>query len=118
MKQKKTGPSRPGWRVANPLWPLEELHRLRKPPFVPDPEFTTLDTETLAGEVKRSQRSQSDLSYICPRPWRRFWNGQQAFPIPKAVSGLPWRFALYTETPVVPEIDLARIDLSEFSRLD
>ena len=29
--------------LANPLWPLEELHDLRNPPFVADPEFTPFD---------------------------------------------------------------------------
>ena len=35
------------YQAGNPLWPLEELHDLHKPPFVAEPEFTPFDIDAL-----------------------------------------------------------------------
>jgi hypothetical protein len=37
-------------QAANPLWTLEELHGLRHPPFVADPEFTPFDIDALGAD--------------------------------------------------------------------
>jgi hypothetical protein len=35
------------YQAGDPLWPLEELHDLHKPPFVAEPEFTPFDIDAL-----------------------------------------------------------------------
>jgi hypothetical protein len=94
-------PKRRGCSLAgNPLWPLEDLRNLRRPPFVADPEFTPFAIEALGS------RPQNSFSFTARRE----------FPIPKLVSGLPWRFVEQTRRPVVPESDFTPLDLSYVNR--
>ena len=58
----RSDPSRRGgWLAGNPLWPLEELHDLRNPRFVADPEFTPFDIDALGCDPKVPRRRQAIL---------------------------------------------------------
>ena len=82
--------------MANPLWPLEELRDLGDPPFVADPEFTPFDIDAL--------RPHDGSAFASP--------SKTQFPIPRLVSGLPWRFAESILSPIVPDGEFAPLDLS------
>ena len=81
--------------MANPLWPLEELRDLGDPPFVADPEFTPFDIDAL--------RPHDGSAFALP--------SKTQFPIPRLVSGLPWRFAESILSPIVPDGEFAPLDL-------
>jgi hypothetical protein len=86
---------------ANPLWPLAELRDLHDPSFVPDPEFIRFDLNALsAGGYPRTSLSSKEGSGSSLERGRLF---HAQFPIRRLVTGLPWRFARDTTTPVVPD---------------
>jgi hypothetical protein len=87
---------KPNRCLANPLWPLEELRDLRNRPFVADPEFTPVDIDALRPHDRSVFASPSKTQ----------------FPIPRLVSGLPWRFAENILSPIVPDVEFAPLDLS------
>ena len=93
--------------LANPLWPLQELHDLRNPPFVADPEFTPLDLDALGCDPKSAPASPKH---------RRLYTFRREFPIPRLVTGLPWRYSQYINSPVVPEGEFPPLNLSYISR--
>src|ERR1700685_2499200 len=95
--------------LANPLWPLEELHDLRNPPFVADPEFTPFDIYALGCDPKSALALPSDPTQV-RAPKQRLLYCRREFPIPRLVAGLPWRFAQHIERPVVPEAEFAALD--------
>jgi hypothetical protein len=105
--------TRPRWNarrrryLANPLWPLEELRDLRDPPFVADPEFAPFKIEAL-----RYDSQTSDVSSI-ESPFYRF---KREFPIPKLVTGLPWRYLPHIDAITAPEGDFVPLDLSWLSK--
>ena len=101
--------------AANPLWPLEELHDLRNPPFVPDPEFSPLDIRSLGPTRKGAVAPPTDLPRLHPSQHRRFHAVRRGFPIPHLVLGLPWRFAEHVKSPVVPESKFSPFDLSHIN---
>ena len=101
--------------AANPLWPLEELHDLRSPPLVPDPEFSPLDIRALGRDAKGTVALPTDPSRVQPSKRRRLYTFRREFPIPHLVSGLPWRFAQHLRPPVVPESEFSPFDLSHMS---
>jgi hypothetical protein len=85
----------------NPLWPLAELRDLQDPSFVADPEFIRFDLNALsAGDYPRTSLSSKEGSGSSLERGRFF---HAEFPIPRPVTGLPWRFAKDTTTPVVPD---------------
>jgi hypothetical protein len=86
-----------GIHPANPLWPLAELGDLGKPRLIADPEFTSFDLTVL-------DRRNRWTPAKGPAP-------KAEFPIPRLVSGLPWRFAKDATTPVVPDPDFAPFQL-------
>src|SRR5690349_16125007 len=94
--------------AGNPLWPLEELHNVRNPPFIADPEFAPFDIDTLGSQVRRLAASPND-------PGQFRWSKHlclHGIPIPHLVAGLPWRFAQETRGPVIPETEFVPLDLS------
>jgi len=102
-------------QAANPLWTLEELHGLRHPPFVADPEFTPFDIEALGEDLQNASTSPSDSTQVRPPKRRHFYAVRGEFAIPHLVAGLPWRFAQHLKGPVVPEAEFAPLDLSYFN---
>jgi hypothetical protein len=112
----KSEPRRRGRnRAANPLWTLEELHDLRNPPFVADPEFTPFDIDALGGDPQSTPASLSNPTQVRSSKQRRLYTVRREFPIPHLVTGLPWRFAQHLKGPVVPEVEFAPLDLSYIS---
>ena len=103
------------YQAANPLWTLEELHGLRHPPFVADPEFTPFDIEALGEDLQNASTSRSDSTQVRPPKRRHFYTVRGEFAIPHLVAGLPWRFAQHLKGPVVPEAEFAPLDLSYFN---
>jgi hypothetical protein len=93
--------------VANPLWPLEELHDLRDPLFVADPKFTPFNIEAL-GCVSQT----SDVPSV-ESPFYRF---KREFPIPKLVTGLAWRYFPHINAITAPEGEFVPLDLSCLSK--
>jgi hypothetical protein len=85
--------------VAYPFWPLDELRDLGDPPFVADTEFTPFDIDAL--------RPHDGSAFAAP--------SKVQFPIPRLVSGLPWRFAESILSPIVPDSEFAPLDLSYIS---
>lgn len=83
---------------ANPLWPLAELRDLRNPLFVPDPEFIRFDLNALSEDCPRASLSSKEGSRC-----HSLERAPTEFPIPRLVTGLPWRYAKDTTTPVVPD---------------
>jgi len=100
------------YQAANPLWTLEELHDLRHPPFVADPEFTPFDLNALGADPQSASTSPSNSTQVCPSERQRFYTVRREFAIPHLVAGLPWRFARHLKGPVVPEAEFAPLDLS------
>jgi hypothetical protein len=103
--------------VGNPLWPLEELHDLRNPPFVADPEFTPFDIDAFGCDAQSAPASPSDRTQVRPSKHRRLYTFRREFPIPRLVAGLPWRFAQHIKRPVVPEVEFAPLDLPRDSSI-
>jgi hypothetical protein len=106
MRRNKCSRPRSGQYVhtlysANPIWPLAELRDLHDPSFVPDPEFIRFDLNALSGGdyPRTSLSSKEGPGSSLERG--RFLHAE--FPIPRLVTGLPWRFAKDTTTPVVPD---------------
>jgi hypothetical protein len=112
----RSDPRRQSRLAGNPLWPLEELHDLRNPPFVADPEFTPFDIDAFGCDPKSTPASPSDPTQVRPSKHRRLYTVRREFPIPRLVAGPPWRFAQHIERPVVPEAEFAPLDLSYISR--
>lgn len=110
-KQKRLG----RYKAENPLWPLEELHDLRNPPFVPDPEFTPLDIRALGRKTEGPAGPSTVPAPVHPSKPRRFHTVRREFPIPHLLSGLPWRFAQHIKPPVVPESEFTPFDLSHIN---
>jgi hypothetical protein len=100
-----------GLYPTNPLWPLQKLRNHRNPPFVPEPAFTRFDLNPLRSE-RQTPRGLLNLStqLTCERFFK------VNYPLPRMVSGLPWRFAKSTDYPVVPDPEFARLDLSNIAR--
>ena len=90
-----------GIHPANPLWPLAELGNLSKPRFIADPEFTSFDLTAMCRDDCRASAS-------LPSEDQAF---QSVFPIPRLVTGLPWRYAKNTTTPVLPDPDFVPFEL-------
>src|ERR1700730_6392554 len=101
--------------LANPLWPLGELHDLRNQPFVADPEFSSFDIDALECDPKSAPVLPSSPTQV-RSPKHRLLYFRMEFPIPLLVARLPWRFAQHIERPVVPEAEIAPLDLSYISR--
>jgi hypothetical protein len=92
---------------GNPLWPLEELRNVRKPPFVADPEFAPFNTDALLSDHRHVPAPPNNSEQR--RPSKHLC--QHGIPIPHLVAGLPWRYAQDTGGPVVPERDFVPLDL-------
>lgn len=90
-----------GLHPANPLWPLAELCDLGKPRFIADPEFSRFDLTAIGRNGCRASASR-------PSEDQAF---KAVFPIPRLVTGLPWRFAKDTTTPVLPDPDFVPFEL-------
>jgi hypothetical protein len=103
-------------QAGNPLWPLEELHDLHKPPFVAEPEFTPFDIDALTCNPQSGPALPGDRVQVRPPKHRRSCIVRREFPIPQLVAGLPWRFAQHIQRPVVPEAEFAPLDLPYISR--
>lgn len=104
MRRNKCSRPRSGQYVhtlysGNPLWPLAELRDLDNPCFVPDPDFIRFDPNALSGNDCEHSSSKEASRNSLERG--RFFHAE--FPIPRLVTGLPWRFAKDTTTPVVPD---------------
>jgi hypothetical protein len=104
MRRKRCSRPRSGQYVhtlysGNPLWPLAELQDLHHPSFVPDPEFIRFDLSALS--ANDCEHPSSKEAYRSSLERGRFF--QAEFPIPRLVTGLPWRFAKDIATPVVPD---------------
>jgi hypothetical protein len=104
------------YQAGNPLWPLEELHDLHKPPFVAEPEFTPFDIDALRCNPQNAPALPGDRVQVRPPKHRRSCTVRREFPIPQLVAGLPWRFAQHIKRPVVPEVEFAPLDLPYISR--
>jgi hypothetical protein len=102
--------------LGNPLWPLEELRDLRNPPFAGDPEFTPFDIAALGCDPKSAPASPGDSTQVRPSENRCQYMVRREFPIPQLVAGLPWRSAQGIKRPVVPETELASLELSYISQ--
>jgi len=102
--------------LANPLWPLEELHDLRDPLFVADPEFTPFKIEALRRDSQTSDLSSVDAVQLRSPVKSPFYRFKREFPIPELVAGLPWRYAHHISPPVVPDGEFLPLDLSCISR--
>ena len=102
--------------TANPLWILEELHDLRNPPFVADPEFTPFEIDALGCDPKSAPASSSDRKQVRPSKHRRLYTIRREFQLPQLVGGLPWRYAEHIQRPIVPEAEFALFDLSYIGR--
>jgi hypothetical protein len=100
---------------ANPLWPLEELHKLRNPPFVADTESARFDLDALKGDERPRASLSSGKATRChvSECGKRF---KAQFPIPPLVMGLPWRFAKDTTTPIAPDPDFVSFELRYIAR--
>src|SRR5271165_4421145 len=92
------------YQAGNPLWPLEELHDLHKPPFVAEPEFAPFDIDALRCNLQSAPALPGSCTV------------RREFPIPQLVAGLTWRFAQHIKRPVVPEVEFAPLDLRYVSR--
>jgi hypothetical protein len=103
------------YQAGNPLWPLEELHDLRKPPFVAELEFTPFDIDALRCNPQSAPALPGDRVQVRPPKHRRSRTVRREFPIPQLVVGLPWRFAQRIRRPVVPEVEFAPLDLPYIS---
>jgi hypothetical protein len=116
--EKSTKPRRDrnirGRYLADLLWPLQRLLNLRNPPFVPEPEFTRFDINPLRSEHGIARGLLNPSTHQYPLTRERFFRVN--YPIPRMVSGLPWRFAKRMDTPVVPDPEFARLDLSNIAR--
>ena len=113
----RSDPRRLGrYQAGNPLWPLEELHGLRKPPFVAEPEFTPFDIGALTSNLPSAPALPGHPLQVRPPKHRRSCTVRREFPIPQLVAGLPWRFAQPIKRPVVPEVEFAPLDLPYISR--
>jgi hypothetical protein len=104
MQQNKCSRPRSGQYVhtlysGNPLWPLAELRDLHDPCFLPDPEFIGFDLNALSAIDCKHPPSKE--AYRSSLERGRFFHAE--FPIPRLVTGLPWRFAKDITTPVVPD---------------
>jgi hypothetical protein len=98
----------------NPLWPLAELRDLHAPSFVPDPEFIRFDLNALnAGDYSHSSLSSKEGTGSSLQRERFF---RVEFPIPRLVTGLPWRFAKDTTTPVVPDPAFVPFEIGHIAR--
>jgi hypothetical protein len=104
----RSDPKRRRYQAGNPLWPLQELHDLRNPPFVADPEFAPFDIDALGCDSKSASGSPSDPTDVRSPEHRRLYT----FPIPQLVAGLPWRYAQHINPPVVPEGEFPPLNLS------
>jgi hypothetical protein len=99
---------------ANPLWTLEELRNRRNPPFVPEPEFIRIDVASL-GSDRRVASMRPNLS-TQERPLKRWRIPKVDYPIPRLVSGLPWRFAQGITPPIVPDPAFVGLDLAQIGK--
>jgi hypothetical protein len=59
------------YQAGNPLWPLEELHDLHKPPFVAEPEFTPFDIDALRCNPQSVPALPGDRVQVRPPKHRR-----------------------------------------------
>ena len=98
--------------LANPLWPLEELRDLRDPLFAADPEFTPFDIEALRRDSQTSDVFLVHAGQLLSPVKSPLYQFEREFPIPKLVTGLPWRYAQHITPPVVPEGEFLPLDLS------
>ena len=98
--------------LANPLWPLEELRDLRDPLFAADPEFTPFDIEALGRDSQTSDVFLVHAGQLLSPVKSPLYQFEREFPIPKLVTGLPWRYAQHITPPVVPEGEFLPLDLS------
>jgi hypothetical protein len=114
--QVRSDPRRRRYLTANPLWTLEELHDLRNPPFVADPKFTPFEIDALGCDPKSAPAPSSDLKQARPAKHRRLYTIRREFQLPQLVGGLPWRYAGHTRGPIVPEVELAPLDVSQIGR--
>jgi hypothetical protein len=101
---------------GNPLWPLEELHNLRKPRFVADPELTPLAIEALRSKTESSSASTPDNTHIGTATLDRPFVRLREFPIPPLVGGMPWRFRDHGGCRIVPDPEFTPLDLAFFRR--
>ena len=109
---------------GNPLWTFEELRNLRNPPFVPEPEFNRIDVAALGLRVLMVKEVIFDrrVANMRPnlrsqeRPLRRWCFSKVDYPIPRLVSGLPWRFAQGITPPIVPDPEFVGLDLGQIAK--
>ena len=101
---------------GNPLWPLEELHNLRKTRFVAEAEFTALSIDALRSKTESSPASTPGNTQIGTAPLGWHFMRLREFPIPTLVGGMPWRFRDHPGYPLVPEAELNRLDLAALDR--
>jgi hypothetical protein len=57
----RSDPRRRRYLAANLLWTLEELHDLRNPQYVADPEFTPFKIDALGCDPKSARDRQATL---------------------------------------------------------
>jgi hypothetical protein len=112
----RSDPRRRRYLAENPLWTLEELHDLRNPPFVADPEFAPFEIDALGCDPKSAPASPSDPTQVRLSKHRRLYTIRREFPIPQLVGGLPWRYGERIKRPIVPEAEFAPLDLSWIGR--
>ncbi len=114
FNQVRSDPRKLGrYQAGNPLWPLEELHDLDKPPFVADPEFTAFKIDALP---QGDPALPGDAMQVRASKHRRSRIFQREYPIPELVAGLPWRFVPHVARPIVPEVEFAPLDLLYIKR--
>ena len=101
---------------GNPLWPLEELHHLRKPRFVADPEVTPLAIDALRSKTESSSASTPDNTHIGTVTLDQRFVRLRGFPIPPLVGGMPWRFRDHGGCRIVPDPEFAPLELALFRR--
>src|SRR5580700_57032 len=77
---------------GNPLWPLEELHNLRRPRFVAEPEVTPLAIDALRSKTESSPAATLHNTDVGTPTSDRPFVHLREFRIPPLVSGMPWRF--------------------------
>src|SRR5437016_13610059 len=86
----RSDPRRLGrYQAGNPLWPLEELHDLHKPPFVADPEFTPFDIDALRCNPQSAPAPPGDRTRVRPSKHRRLCTVRRKFPIPQLSRDYP-----------------------------
>jgi hypothetical protein len=93
---------------------MQELRDLRNPLFVPDQEFIRFDMNALSEDCPPASLSSKEG----PRchSLERLHLRQTEFPIPRLVTGLPWRYAKDTTTPVVPDPSFVPFELRYIAR--